>query len=206
MEIVSFKAETRKEIGAKAAKASRKAGQIPCVIYGNGEAVYFTALQSQVKAIVYTPDFKLASITVDGVENKCILKDIQLHPVTDAIVHIDFLRLKEGVPVKVEIPIAFKGVSPGVKGGGTLVQTMRKVKIKVDPSKLMDKLFVSIDGLELNHSVRVKDLEIEEGVEFLSPISTPVAQVVVPRALKSVTAADEEEDEEGVEVVSEVED
>lgn len=193
MEIVSFKAEARKEIGTKSAKAARRAGLIPCVIYGNGDTVYFTVTSKQVKGLVYTPDFKLATIEVDGVQNKCFLKDIQMHPVTDEIVHIDFLRLKDGVPLKVEIPIGFKGTSPGVKGGGKLIQTMRKIKVKVDPSDLVDKLYVSIEGLELGDSVRVRDVEVEDNVEVISALATPVAQVAVPRALKSATAAEEEE-------------
>ncbi len=119
-----------------------------------------------------------------------------MHPVTDEIVHVDFLRLKEGVPVKVELPLGFKGVSPGVKAGGKLIQNMRKVKVKVDPAYLQDRLYVSIEGLELGHSVRVKDVEVNEHMEVMSALATPVAQVAVPRALKSATAAAEESSEE----------
>lgn len=192
MEIVSFKADSRQETGTKGAKALRREGKIPCVLYGGDVSEYFSVTPRQVKALVYTPDFKLASIDVNGTEHKCILKDIQMHPVTDEIVHIDFLKLQDGVPVKVEIPIAFKGESPGIKGGGKLIQSMRKVKIKVKPEDLMDKLFVSIEGLVLGQSVRVRDVEVTEGVEVMTSGATPVAQVAVPRALKSATAEEEE--------------
>jgi large subunit ribosomal protein L25 len=127
---------------------------------------------------------------------------LQVHPVTDEIVHIDFLRLVDDVKVKVELPIGFKGVSPGVKSGGKLIQNMRTIKVKTTPDNLVDKLYVSISRLKLGHSVRVKDVEISEGMEVLSALATPVAQVAVPRALKSATSAagaileDEEEEAE----------
>ena len=196
MEIVSFKAETRSEIGTRGAKISRREGKVPCVLYGGGITEYFTVVPSQVKHLVYTADFKLASIDINGTEHKCILQDIQMHPVTDEIVHIDFLALQDGIPIKVEIPVAFKGDSPGIKAGGSLVQTMRKIKIKVNPVDLMDKLYVSIEGLELGQSVRVKDIEIGDNVEVLSSLVTPIAQIAVPRALKSEDAAEGEEEED----------
>ncbi len=189
METISIKADKRLEIGSKSAKAARREGKIPCVMYGGKEVEYFSVLPAQVKNLVYTPDFKIASIDINGVETNCILKDIQMHPVSDEILHIDFLRLQAGVPIKVELPIGFKGASPGVKAGGKLIQTMRSIKIKVNPANLVDKLFVSIDGLGLGQSVRVKDVEITEGIEVLSALATPVAQIAIPRALKSATAA-----------------
>ena len=197
MEIVSFKAEARKELGSRGSKLIRREGKIPCVIYGNGDPEYLVATKNQVKSLVYTPEFKIAEIELDGKTNKCLLKDIQMHPVTDEILHIDFLRLQDGVKVKVDIPVGFKGVSPGVKSGGKLIQNLRKIKVKVDPQHLVNKLFVSIEGVELGQSVRVKYVEVTDEMEVLSVLVTPVAQVAVPRALKSATA--EAEGEEGIE-------
>ena len=199
MNVVSIKAEKRAEVGSKSSRNLRREGKIPCVLYGGGEVNYFTVVKNQVKSLIYTPEFKLAEIEIDGKTHKCIVKDLQVHPLTDDIVHIDFLRLVDNVKVKVELPLGFTGVSPGVKGGGTLVQNMRTIKIKTTPDKLVDMLYVSIEGLLLGNSVRVKDVEVAEGMEVLSALATPVAQVAVPRALKS-TEAEEEEGEEGTEV------
>ena len=197
MEIISIKAETRATVGSKSSKTLRREGKIPCVMYGGEEIAYFSVEPSQVKHLIYTPDFKLASIEVDGVEHRCILKDLQVHPVTDQIVHIDFLKLIEGKPIKVEIPIGFTGVSPGVKGGGRLVQNIRAVMVKTYPSELVDKLYVSIEGLLLGQSVRIKDVETIGNMQILNPMATPIAGVQVPRALKSATEGEEGEEGEG---------
>lgn len=203
MNVVSVKAEKRQEVGSKNSKSIRREGKIPCVIYGGGKVDYFTVEINQVKGLIYTPEFKIAEIDLDGDVQRCIVKDLQVHPVTDEIVHIDFLRLVDDVKVKVELPLGFKGVSPGVLGGGKLIQNMRTIKIKTTPENLVDKLYVSIEGLKLGHSVRVKDVEVGDGIEVLSAMATPVAQVAVPRALKSATSiaetALEGEEEEEVE-------
>lgn len=193
MEIVNIKAEVRSEVGSRTARAIRREGKIPCVVYGGDKVDYFAVSPADVKDLIYTPNFKLASIEIDGTEHKCIVKDLQAHPVTDEIIHIDFLRLVEGHPLKVNVPVAFKGASPGVKAGGKLVQTMRTVKIKTDPSNLVDKLYVSVSGLGLGQSVRVRDIEPNENIEILSAPATPVAQVTIPRALKSAAAAEKKE-------------
>ncbi len=193
MEIVNIKAEVRSDVGSKTARALRREGRIPCVAYGGDQVFYFSVHPADVKELIFTPNFKLASIELDGAEHKCIVKDLQAHPVTDEIIHIDFLRLVEGHPLKVNVPVAFKGASPGVKAGGKLVQTMRTVKIKTDPANLVDKLYVSVAGLGLGQSVRVRDIEPNDNVEILSAPATPVAQVTIPRALKSAAAAEKKD-------------
>ncbi|WP_235296694.1 50S ribosomal protein L25 [Portibacter marinus] len=201
MNAVQVKAEKRTDVGGKSSKAIRREGKIPCVIYGGGKNEYFTVTPNEVKEVIYTPDFKVVEIDVDGDVSKCIVKDLQMHPVTDEILHIDFLRLIDNAKIKVNLPIAFKGVSPGVKGGGRLIQTMRTIKVKAYPRDLTDVLYVSIEGLKLGDTVRVKDVELTEGLEVLDQLAQPVAKVAVPRALKSVTPAgeddDEDEDEDG---------
>lgn len=208
MNVVSVKAEKRTEVGSKSSKALRREGKIPCVLYGGDTVEYFTVEPNDVKSLIYTPDFKIAEIDLDGTPSRCIVKDLQMHPVTDQIVHIDFLRLVENAKIKVELPIAFKGVSPGVKGGGRLIQLMRTVKVKGYPKDLSEVLYVSIEGLKLGETVRIKDVEVASELEVLSQPATPVAKVAVPRALKSATSAgvDGEEDgdeEEGAEEVEE---
>lgn len=183
----SFTAEAR-EANVKA-KVLRNQGKIPAVLYGPGVMEHFTVKHNDVKHLIYTPDFKLGEVEVGGAKHKCIVKSIQYHPITDQINHIDFLALKAGTMVKVEIPVKFKGQSPGVMGGGTLMQTMRKVKVKLDPANMVDELLVDISSLELGDAVRVKDIDLPEGIELMVNEAVPVATVEVPRALKSAEAA-----------------
>lgn len=193
METIAIQGTKRTDVGKKATKAIRKEGLAPCVIYGGTEVVHFASQPSAFKKLIFTPEFKLAEITIDGQAYKCILKDAQYHPVTDEIVHLDFLQLVDGQQIKVNIPVGFKGSSVGVKAGGKLVQKLRTIKIKTTPDKIVNKLFVDITEANLGDSVRVKDVEVSEGMEVMNPAATPVASVEVPRALKSAAAGEEED-------------
>ncbi|NRB47550.1 MAG: 50S ribosomal protein L25 [Saprospiraceae bacterium] len=198
MEIVAVKGQVRTDVGKKASKAVRNAGRVPCVIYGTEETLHFSIDPKEVKPLIYTPAFKLAEVEVDGTAHKCIVKDIQFHPVSDEIVHIDFLALTDGRKVKVEVPVGFQGVSPGMKLGGKLQQNLRRVKIKTTPEHLVDQLVLDVSHLELGQSVRVRDLQVSEGIEIMSPAGTPIATVEIPRALRSAaSAASKEEGAEG---------
>ena len=192
METISIKAEPRTETGKKANKDLRKTGKIPAVMYGGETNHMFSTTHNEVKHLIYTPEFKLANIELDGTTHQAMIKDLQMHPVTDAIVHIDFIKLQPGVPIKVEVPVRFKGDSPGVKEGGKLIQTMRKVKIKTTPENIVNELYADISNTKLGEAIRVQDLEITDEIQLLSPIATPVAKVEVPRALKSLTMEEEE--------------
>jgi len=189
METVAISGNVRTGVGKRATKALRADGLVPCVVYGGDKVVHFSCPAKAFKPLIYTPDFKLAEINVDGESFNCILKDAQFHPVTDEIVHLDFLQLVPNKSVKVNIPVGFKGVSPGVKAGGKLVQKLRSIKIKTTPEKIVNKLFVDISGVTLGNSVRVRDVEIGDGMEVMNPGATPVASVEIPRALRSAEAA-----------------
>jgi len=191
MNTIAFSGTVRSESGKKASKAVRKEGGIPCVMYGGDSNVSFSIKPLDIKGLIYTPEFKVAEITLDGTMHKCILKDAQFHPVTESVLHADFLKLEDGRKVKVEVPIRFKGVSPGVKTGGKMQQTLRRVKIKTTPENMVDTLFVDISELELGDSARVRDLEVPEGVEVMNSSGIPVVSVVVPRALKSADAGED---------------
>ncbi|MCG8328094.1 MAG: 50S ribosomal protein L25 [Chitinophagales bacterium] len=199
MEVIAVNGELRPELGKKGSKAVRNAGRIPCVLYGGDEVTHFSVAFNDVRDLIYTPDFKLAEISLDGKVQKAILKDAQFHPVSDDIRHIDFLRLVEGAPIKVEVPVRFKGVSPGVKVGGKLQQKLRRVKIKTTPDNLIDELHVDISSLELGDSVRVRDIEAVDNIEILNSPSVPLGTVETPRALRSAAtaAAKEEAQSEG---------
>ncbi len=189
----------REEVGKKAAKAVKRAGLVPCVLYSRGkENVHFTVRPHDVRDLIYTKEFKLAELTVDGQSYRCIVKSVDFHPVKDTVEHIDFLELQEGHPVKVEVPLRFEGVSPGVRNGGKFAQSVRKIKIKTTPELLVDEVVADISELKLGDSIRVRDIKVIEGVEVMNPGALPVASVQVPRSLKGADT-DEEEGGEGEE-------
>ncbi len=194
MESIAITGNPRNELGKKSSRMARREGQTPCVIYASGQDnVHFAAETSNFKELIYTPDFKIADISVSGSNYKCIVKDIQFHPVTDEILHIDFLQLVDGRSMKVEIPVRFKGIAPGTKAGGKLTQKLRRVKVKTTPEHLTDELYVDITQLDLGQSVKVRDIELKDGMELETSPGIPVASVIVPRALRSAQAGKEEE-------------
>ncbi|RMF27211.1 MAG: 50S ribosomal protein L25 [Bacteroidetes bacterium] len=198
MNTVAIKSRPRPKLGTKIARQSRREGLIPCVLYGGEDIIHFNTTYNEIRDLVYTPDFKIAEVEVEGKTYRCIIKEVQFHPVKENILHIDFLQLIEGRPVKVELPVHCKGNSPGVRAGGKLIQKMRRVKVKATPENLVEELELDISNLNLGQSIRVRDITVPEGVEILSAPGTPVASVEVPRALRGA-AAGEEAVEEGAE-------
>jgi len=195
MESVQFTAQTREPNGKKGTKQLRAQGLVPGVLYGGSEVKHIAFTPKAIKELVYTAAFKTATIDINGTQEKCILKDIIFHPVTDEITHVDFLRLIEGHPIKVELPVKFTGVSPGVKLGGKMIQSLRRIKVKCLPENLVDTLEVDISHLDLGDSVRVKEIKAIDGLEVMVEGATPVGLVEIPRALRSAEAAEGEEGE-----------
>lgn len=203
MKVVAVNGDIRTSLGKKETKVVRSESKIPCVLYGGKEVTHFSVVFNEVRDLVYTPDFNIAEITLDGQSCKAILKEIQFHPVTDEIRHMDFLRLIDGHPIKIELPLRFKGVSPGVKNGGKLQQNLRRVRVKTTPENMVGELVLDISELKLGDSVRVRDIEAIEGIEVMNPPGTPIATVETPRALRSETsAAEKAAAEEGEEVAA----
>lgn len=192
MKIVSLKAEKRTEFGTKAAKAIRKSGKVPCVLYGADVLEHFQIAPLDLRPLIYSPEFKLAEIDLDGKIVKCILKDYDFHPITDEIIHVDFLALTAGVIVKADIPVSFRGVSKGEKLGGKRIQLLRKVTVKTLPDNLVSELFVDMVDVSLGDSVRVRDIEKPDNMEIMQEGNIPIATVEVPRALKSLEAEEAE--------------
>ena len=192
MQVVQVTTQDRTDLGKKATKALRQSGSIPAVVYSKDGVTHFSTTHGAVKKLIYTPDFKMAELQLAGGAKKALIKDIDFHPVTEAIMHIDFIELIPNHPVKASIPVKFKGVSPGVKAGGKLISGLRTVKVKATPETLVDELFVDISSLELSEAVRVKDLEVPEGLSVEVDPAIPIAIVEVPRALKGDDGADEE--------------
>lgn len=190
MEAVNVSGQIRTEVGKKSTIALRNAGQVPAVLYSKDQTIHFATTQKAVKPLVFTPNFKVAEVEVDGSAYRAIVKDIQWDPVTDEIVHLDFLQLVDGHPVKLQVPIRFEGTAPGMRAGGKLLQLMRRVKIKTTPEKMVTELSVDISPLELGQSIRVRDIKPIDGVEIMSPASAPLGIIEVPRALRSAATAE----------------
>lgn len=188
MDYLAVAASKREGTGKKAMKALRNEGSIPAVLYGSGTNTNLSVKPMAVRDLIYTAEFKLAELDIDGSKHRCFVKDIQFDPITDAIRHIDFLELIEGQPVKVKVPVNYVGESPGVKVGGKLMSQMRSIKIKCTPENIVSSLDLDISGVELGAAIRVRDLTVPENIEVMSVAAAPVAYVEVPRALKSATA------------------
>ena len=190
MEVVKINGNVRAGLGKKATKADRNSEAIPCVLYGGKENVHFTTTWSDVRHLIYTPDFKTAELTIDGNSYNAILKDTQFHPASEKILHVDFLTLTPGQPIKVSIPLRLKGTSPGVKAGGKLIQSVRKIKVKCLPEALVDEMFLDITPLELGQTSRVRDVIAQDGLEIMMSPAVPVVLIEIPRALRSAATAD----------------
>ncbi|HQW70550.1 MAG: 50S ribosomal protein L25 [Saprospiraceae bacterium] len=188
MNSMTIKGTPRTDVGKKATKAVRASAGIPCVLYGSKEVIHFQTTESELRHLVFTGDFKVAELDIEGKKVRSILKAIQFHPVKDNIVHVDFLELVAGQAVKLEIPLKPRGSSPGVKLGGKLIQSVRKVKVKTTPEKMVDELFVDISGLELGQSLRIKDIIAVDGIDIQQNASIPVVSIEIPRALRSAAA------------------
>ena len=191
MVTVTINGTPRSGTGTSFAKAARTAGTIPCVLYGGGENLHFTISPDAIRDMIYTGEFKLADVNVAGKSYRCILKEVQYHPVTDTVTHIDFLHLVDGNTINLNVPIRFEGTAPGVRAGGKLVQKLRSVKIKTTPELMVDEMKVDISKLRLGESLRIRDIATIEGVEIINAQALPIATIPVPRGLKA--GAEEEE-------------
>ena len=190
MQSIAISGNPRVELGKVATKTNRAEGEIPCVLYGLNELAHFTVSAKDVRYLVYTPDFKIAELSLEGKTYRTILKDVQFHPISEQILHIDFLKLTEGQSVKVNVPLRLVGSAPGVKSGGRLLQPVRKVKIKCLPETLVDQVQLDISGLDLGQTSRVKDIIAQEGIEIMMSPSIPAVTIEIPRALRSAATAE----------------
>lgn len=182
MKSVKIEGTRRNDLGKKASRLLRSEGQVPCVIYGD-ENIHFSAPTMAFRTLVYTPDFQLAEITVDGKTYRCILKDLQFDVVTDELNHIDFLELHEDRKVIANLPLKYVGTSEGVKAGGRFIPKMKTIKVRTYPKYLVEAIEVSIEGLQIGGNIRVEDVKVEN-MEVMNSMRIPVASVVTTRALR----------------------
>ncbi|MBO7266450.1 MAG: 50S ribosomal protein L25/general stress protein Ctc [Bacteroidaceae bacterium] len=182
MKSFDLKGTARTEVGKKSTNELRKNNGIPCILYGiEKEAKAFAVTVDAVRKLVYTPDIHFVNLTIDGVECKAVLKDIQFHPVKDTILHMDFLQIVEDKAIVMEVPTVLTGLAAGVKLGGKLQQAIRKIKVKAVYANIPEKLTVDVTELGLGKSIKVGELSFE-GLELVTPAQTVVCSVAATRA------------------------
>lgn len=192
MKSITIEGHLRTDHGKKAARQIRSQENVPAVIYGGAQEVNFYASAKAFKPLVYTGEFQIAEVTVDGKMYRCILKDLQFDKVTDALIHLDLLELVDDKKVVATLPLKYVGTSVGVKEGGKLVIKIKSLKVKALPKDLVETINVDITNLALNANIRVEDVKAE-GIEILNSPRIPIASVVMTRQLKQeeATAAKE---------------
>lgn len=180
MKHIEVKATKRVEIGKKATKAIRKEDSIPAVIYGASETLHITTQQSEVRGLIYTPEVLFADIIIDGKKHISLVKEVQYHPVTDKILHIDFYEVTPEKEIKVAIPLKFEGSSVGVKIGGKLKQNLKKITVKAKMDDIPENFVVDVTDLNIAQSIRVRDLQ-SDTLQFVDAPITIIVTVVSTR-------------------------
>ncbi len=188
MKTITIEGKLRTATGKTAARQLRSQDLVPGVIYGGATEVNFSVPAIALKPFIYTPDFQLVQMNIDGKSYTCILKDLQFNKVTDKLTHIDLLELVEGKKVTATIPLKFVGSSVGVKAGGKLELRLKSVKVKTLPKYLRENIEVDITNLELNANIRVQDI-VADNYEILNSPRIPIASVTMTRQLKQEEAA-----------------
>ncbi len=194
MKTVSLSGALRAYVGKKDAKKLRREGKVPCVIYGGKEQKHFYLDQKDFKKIIFTPEVFIIKIDLEGTVYETILQDIQYHPVSDFVLHADFLELVPGRPVTLAIPVELQGTAPGVVKGGRLNLKLRKLRLKGLVENMPEHVVLNISKLDIGKSIKVKDISIEN-VQFLDPANAVVVGVKAARGLTAAELAEGEGEE-----------
>jgi large subunit ribosomal protein L25 len=202
MKKVSMSGSLRENVGKKEAKKGRREGNIPCVIYGGKEQIHFVAKYLDFEKLVFTPDVYLVDIEVDGKTHQTILQEVQYHPVTDRILHADFMEVSDAKPIIVGMPVLLEGDSPGVMAGGQLIKKMHRIRVKGLAKDMPEFIRVDISKLLIGGSFKVKDLEVEK-LSFLDPDNSVIVRVKAARTATEISGEEEEEEGEGEETTEE---
>ena len=198
MKSIDLKGNARSATGKKATKELRKAGSVPCNLYGeakdeNGmpKALSFSATQEALRKLVYTPDIYSVNLDIDGKEYKAIMKELQFHPVTDRLLHVDFYEITEEKPIVMEVPVKLNGLAEGVKAGGKLAANVRKLKVYAPYTAIPEKLNIDVTHLGLGKTIKVSELSFE-GLEIITSPNVVVCQVKMTRNAMSAASKEEE--------------
>lgn len=189
MKTIELSAAPRTETGKKAAKQSRKSEYVPAVIYGAGENIMIALNEKELRKVIYTPIVYLVKLNVDGKVHDAIIKEVQFHPVTDKILHVDFLKVSENKPITIGLPINLVGQAEGVKAGGKLLQVVRKIRVKGLAKDLPDAIEIDVTKLGIGKSIMVGELSFDK-FTVIEPKSMVIATI------KSTRAAREAQQEE----------
>ena len=193
MKSVSISAEKRVDLGKKEAKTLRAAGKVPCVIYGGESIQHFTISEVAFNNLVYTPNVYTVAIDIEGNTVNALIKDIQFHPVTDRIIHVDFIELTPGKEVNTEIPVVIKGNAIGVRNGGKLRKTLRKLSVRSTPENLPDAITLDISDMKIGEKIYVRDIDADK----FDILTSGNAVVVAVKTARNAVEEDEEEIENG---------
>ncbi len=195
VEIIGYK---RANLGKTEAKRLREEGMVPCVVYGGDHQIHFYAPMILFRDLVYTDEAHFAMLTIEGEPEpfEAIIQDVQFHPVSEIIMHADFLQLFRGTPIKMNIPVHPVGKAPGISQGGKLIRKIKYLQVKALPKNMPEYIEVDVSGLGLGKSIKVGELETGEYEIMNSPLVT-LAGIEVPRALKGKDLEEEGEEEEG---------
>lgn len=199
MKSITIQGQKRESVGKKSTQALRDAELVPCVVYGGEQPINFSTPEKSFKSLVYTPDAHTVVIELEGKKIDAVLQDIQFHPITDKILHVDFYQLSADKPVVMEVPVRITGRAKGVVAGGVLRQSFRKLKIKALPANLPDEIVVDVTPLRIGNKLYVGSIK-NEAYTFLHPDNAVVAAVKMSRnAMKNTGAVVEDDDDEEAE-------
>ena len=182
MKTVSISGSPRVSVGKKDAKALRREGKVPCVLYGGGQHIHFSSLEKDFGKIVYSAEAHMVNLDLDGKQVNALLQEIQFHKISDKILHVDFLEVIPGKPVVLNLPVKVEGNPTGVKAGGKLHKKMRTVKVKGMPDKFPEALVLNVESMEIGDTISISDLK-GDGLQFLDAPNVTVVSVRVTRAV-----------------------
>ncbi len=188
MKTLELKGQVKEAVGTKVANSLRREGQVPCVIYGGEQPVQFSAPVAELKKFIFTPDVYLADIEIGGKKLKGIIKDTQFHPVTDDLLHVDFVEVSDNKKVRVQIPVQVVGNSVGVRAGGKLAVNVRKLTVEAFAKDLPDYVTIDVTNLNIGDKLRISEVSIDN-VTFLDASNVVIAAVKVTRSSRSAAAA-----------------
>lgn len=194
MKTIEIKGSFRTDLGKKATKQLRKEDRVPCVLYGGEEVVHFHANRMEFKELLYTPHAYLIDLKIDGKDYKAIVQDTQFHPVSDRVLHIDFLQISDDKSVSIGIPVVLEGFAEGVKKGGKLSLNMRRLRVRALAKDLPDELKINVTPIKLGKSLKVGELNFDN-LELLDPASNVVCAVKLTRAARGAAGAADDDDE-----------
>ena len=198
MKSVVIKGELRKSLGKKDAKKLRLEEKAPAVLYGSDEPVHFSVSFAELRQLVYTPSVYLIDLDIDGTVYKALMQDIQWHPVDEVVLHVDFLQINDDKSIKINVPVKVEGFAKGIKKGGKLNTTLRRLSVRALAANLPDTIDIDVTKLDIGETIKVGDLNLP-GVELLDPKSNVIVSVSITRAAKSAAGGADEEEGEGEE-------